>query len=109
MRNKTIIRLKSFVLFILLFLSAPNTHTQNKTDSLLNVLHTENLNDSEQSLLYYQIAKTYLEVNLDSARYFATKGLKIAKQSEYIDGVLKNTIILGDIPLRKDSLIEARK
>ena len=92
-----------------MLLSAPLSQAQSKTDSLLNVLNTGNLNNSEQSLLYYQIAKTYLEVNLDSARYFATKGLKIAKQSEYIDGVLKNTIILGDIPLRKDSLIEARK
>ncbi len=101
--------MKSYGIFLLLIFSATLLKAQNKTDSLIHILNSKRLNDSEQSILYSEIAKAYLKINLDSARYFATKGLNIAKQSEYIDGVLMNTIILGDIPLRKDSLIEARK
>ena len=107
MKNKININLKSYGIFLLLIFSATLLQAQNKTDSLFHILSTKDLNESEQSILYFEIAKAYLRTDLDSARIYATKGLLLAERSEYIDGVLKNTITLGDIALRKDSLIEA--
>ncbi len=107
MKNKININLKSYGIFLLLIFSATLLQAQNKTDSLFHILSTKDLNESEQSILYSEIAKAYLRTDLDSARIYATKGLLLAERSEYIDGVLKNTITLGDIALRKDSLIEA--
>ena len=83
-------------------------HAQNKTDSLLNILNTKNLNDSEQSVLYSEIAKVYLKTNIDSARYFAMKGLNLAQKSDNRDGALKNYLALGLIALKADSIIVAR-
>ena len=66
------------------------------------------MNESEQSILYYQIANSIFEIKPDSAWQCATKGLKLAKKSNYTKGTINNTLILGHISLKNDSLIKAR-
>ncbi len=95
-------------IYIISFFGPVNSFAGNKTDSLINILNTKDLSDSEQSILYSKIAKSYLNTNLDSARYFAMKGLNLAKKSDNIDGALKNYLALGLIALKADSIIVAR-
>lgn len=108
MRNKIKSHLKYFGIFLLFIFGAILLQAQSKTDSLFNVLNTEKLNDSEQSILYYQIAKTYLDSSYDSARYFAYKGLDLAKKSGNSEASLNNYLILGFMALQTDSIIKAR-
>jgi tetratricopeptide (TPR) repeat protein len=84
-------------------------HSQDKVDSLFNVLKTENPNEQEQSLLYSQIAKIYVDIAPDSSWQYASKGLRLAEKSNSIEGTTNNSLILGHLSLKKDSLIKAQK
>jgi tetratricopeptide (TPR) repeat protein len=108
LRNQSITIITSFGIFFLLISVAQLVQAQSKTDSLLHILKTGNLNESKQSLLYYQLAKAYYDTDPDSAANFSKKGLVLAQKHQYIEGKAKNTFMLGNVAIKMDSTIKAR-
>lgn len=100
MRNRWFILLISFVII------ASNTVANTKTDTILDELRA-NHKRSDKSLLYNKLSKTYTEIHIDSAIYFAKKGFVLASKTNNHLGIAENAASIGDYYIISDSLDKA--
>jgi len=93
-----------FLVFALDFVSAG----QSSPDSLKAMINPDNkLADENKAEALSGLGKYYLQINPDSAAFFASSGLKLSMNIGYIPGVFSNSCILGKVRLRHDSITEA--
>ena len=66
-----------FLLFFLTFLWVINSYSQDRTkDSILDlILKTDG--DNKKAILYSKLSENYKDTKIDSAIYFANKGLSL--------------------------------
>jgi len=105
------INIKSLV-FILLVITLSFKPTQAKSQYLVDTLRMQLQNekyDTAQVDLYQGIAKYYLKINLDSALFYAEKGLNLAKEIEFESGIGYMYIVLGHIQVVENDLFNALK
>jgi len=77
-----------------------------KADSLLTLFEKEQ-QDTSKVILYSQLAREYMQINLDSALMFANQGLYLAKKVEYEKGIGDMYIVLGHIEVVQNDMFEA--
>ncbi|MEZ4985535.1 MAG: tetratricopeptide repeat protein [Saprospiraceae bacterium] len=76
-------------------------------DSLLQLIaNTEDV--KKQTILYCNLAKLLQRSNVDSAFYFAQKGLTISRGAEYTLGMAEASAVMGDICVTNDQLEAAK-
>lgn len=95
--------LKSIYFFIITFLVAVHVFAQPGVDSLKTKYSAE-LSLKNKVLLVTEIAKSYLNTQPDSARYYANEGLKLAEASKNYSAIFRFHNILGRIELMQQNL-----
>ena len=97
--------------YLLLLLASATNHAlpqaDNKRDSLLHLMENES-QDTSKVMLYADLARNYLTIDIDSAIYFAKTGLFIAEKSDYVYGTGVMYQLLGHAMVVNDD-IEAAK
>lgn len=80
----------------------------NPAADLLNAIEQEKNIDS-LSLLYNQLARNYIDINIDSSLYYAKQGLHIAESNDFLLGIAENAAALADSYVVSDSLEQAKR
>jgi tetratricopeptide (TPR) repeat protein len=85
--STTFLMRKISLYLLILLISAFNNFLQaeNNRDSLLTLIENE-IQDTSKVLLYSDLVRNYLTIDIDSAVYFAKTGLFIAEKSDYVYG-----------------------
>ncbi|WP_297093141.1 tetratricopeptide repeat protein [uncultured Draconibacterium sp.] len=94
--------LKSIYFFIITFLMAAHVVAQPDVDSL-KTKYTAEVSIENKVLLVTEIAKSYLNTQPDSARYYANDGLKLSEASKNYSGLFRFYNILGRIELMQQN------
>ena len=96
---------------LILLVSAFNNNilqAENNRDSLLHLMENE-IQDTSKVLLYSDLVRNYLTINIDSAIYFAKTGLFIAEKSDYVYGTGVMHQLLGHAMVVNDDLDAAKE
>ncbi len=101
------------ILFYLILLQVSTSNNalpqaENKKDSLKNLIKSE-IQDTSKVLLYSDLVRNYLTVDIDSAIYYAKTGLFIAEKSDYVFGMGVMYQLLGHAMVVNDDLDSAKK
>lgn len=100
-------RFLNIVFIILLVSHTPLSAQENRgADSLLNLLEKVQ-EDTSKTILYAQLAREYMHINLDSALMFANQGLYLAKKIEFENGIGDMYIALGHVAVVQNKMFEA--
>ena len=93
-----------FLLFFLTFLWVINSYSQDRTkDSILDlILKTDG--DNKKAILYSKLSEYYKDTKIDSAIYFANKGLSLSNAINYQIGIAENSASLGSYYIVKNDL-----
>lgn len=78
-------------------------------DSLLKLFNSRELSENEKALICATLADGYINVNIDSASYYAWYGLEMSMRNKFIKGQFNNYLAMGGIKMKTDDLDEARK
>ncbi len=81
---------------------------ENPVDSLKQLLESTE-DKKEKAILYCSIAKRLEHSELDTALYYAGKGLFISEQIDYTIGIAENSAALGDLYIINNQLKEAKE
>ena len=82
---------------------------QEPADSLLRLFKSKDLPENEKALVCAKLAEEYINVNIDSASYFAWYGLEMSLRNKFIKGQFNNYLAMGELKKKIDDLNEARK
>jgi len=99
--------LKIFLIVFSVFFSI-NSYCITAVDSILYELRNTPEN-KERSILLNNIARKFLNSNIDSALNYAEKGYNLAKEIDYSYGIGENAALMGDCYVIYDSLLGARE
>ena len=93
-----------FIIFITL-----NISKANNIDSLKNVINSGQVEIELISDAYAEIAFYYIEseFNPDSCKKYGNEGLKLSRNVDYKDGILKNLLALGRLEYRKEDIVKS--
>ncbi len=96
------------ILILAMLLSTTIAYSQyeQELDSLLKILETQQ-EDTARTVTYYEITKLLVRNNIDSAEYYANKGLFLAINNDQKNFAGKFYSALGDIYVVKDDLDQA--
>lgn len=95
-----------FIFFAILCI-VTNSHASNtKIDSLSKLIHAGE-QDSNQIKIHIALAQEYIDINVDSAKYFAKKAVEPSEKLNYIQGIIKSNNLLGNCAQRKGDLDSA--
>ena len=81
--------------------------SQVKTDSLKQVLLNES-DDTAKAITYSKTAKAFESIDIDSAFFYAEKGLTLSREIEYNRGIAENLAALADFHIIRNELDLAR-
>ncbi|MCF6366753.1 MAG: tetratricopeptide repeat protein [Bacteroidales bacterium] len=98
---RTISRQLFLILFGLLF--SVSIYSQNKIDSLKNVLNSE-ISDTSKISTLKALSTVFLKINKDTAVYYALKAYALAVKTKVIDIVASAACNLADVYYYKDEL-----
>jgi signal transduction histidine kinase len=89
-------QIQAFLFFLFLFAISVNSFSENqsKIDSLKTVILTESKQENI-AYSYNSIAELFAYTNLDSAFFYARKGLSFSKQINYKEGIGEAYFLLG--------------
>jgi len=98
---------KIFILLLSMGVSMVSIASTTKTDSLKYILQ-QTKDNQKRAILYTTIAKSYEHTNIDSAMYYAYKGVAVSQMDNYILGLAENYAALGDFFVIKNDLEKAK-
>ncbi len=101
-----IFKLRSSFLIVLSLLVI-SVYAQPSIDSLKTLLASPDIKPGTKAGAYYKVADLYLNINRDSARYYAMRGLQIAEKHNDFPGIFNNSCVLGKVVLIGDSIAKA--
>lgn len=93
--------MRTLLFFFCLFTSALYSQ-RTIADSLRNELSKKVKSDTIRAFQYNELAWYYLDIDIDSARYFAEKGLSLSKRIDFNNGIYDGMNVKGII-LRLES------
>ncbi len=82
---------------------------QEPADSLLRLFKSKDLPENKKALVCAKLAEEYINVNIDSAAYFAWYGLEMSLRNKFIEGQFNNYLAMGGLKMKTDDLDEAKK
>ena len=96
------------IISLVLFCSvSASALSEQKPDSLKNLLHSASTPVENRVVVYAEIAEYYLRNNIDSARYYSESGLEISQTNNHIVGIFSNSCTLAKVYMTSDSLEKA--
>ncbi len=94
------------VLFIFLLFLGTALSAQSNIDSLKQLLH-QTKDDTTLLNTYLDLAKSYIDINVDSSRKYATIALEPSQKLNYYKGITNSINLLGNCEQRKGNLDSA--
>lgn len=94
---------------VFIILTSNTIYGESKPDSLRTAIIESSKDLNRLGLLYAGLSMELTDTNIDSALFFAKKGLQISEASGNNEGIIKNCMQLGRIAIRKDQLSQALK
>jgi tetratricopeptide (TPR) repeat protein/DNA-binding CsgD family transcriptional regulator len=77
-------------------------------DSMLSVFRSHTPGTEEKSILCARIAASYSASDTDSALWYASQGLSLARSVNFKEGIVKNEIELGNSAIQTNQLDKSR-
>ncbi|RLD31659.1 MAG: hypothetical protein DRI83_12030 [Bacteroidetes bacterium] len=111
--NKRIFWLQFFatVLPCLMLLLSANLNSQeidrSNLDSLFQITADIYIEDTVKTIAFSKLAKSYIDIDIDTARYFANKGLELSKKIDFQSGMALNYLRIGLIEEVESNLDQA--
>ena len=101
--------MKILSLLPIIFITALSISKANNIDSLKNVINSNQIEIELISDAYAEIAFYYIEseFNPDSCKKYGDEGLKLSRNVDYKNGILKNLLALGRLEYRKENIVKS--
>ncbi|MEG3659325.1 response regulator [Arenibacter palladensis] len=85
-----------------------SAQSPNKIDSLKRIIST-NINDSLKIRAYTNMFPVWISNDLDSSRYYSTKGYSLAKQTKNSKGIADLSVYTAYVDIRRGSYAQAHQ
>ncbi len=80
---------------------------RNNLDSLFQITADIYSEDTVKAIAFSKLAKSYIDIDLDTAKYFANKGLELSKKIDFQSGMALNYLRIGLIEEVESNLDQA--
>ena len=106
--NNLLIRIVvSFALILVTLDLKTQGINSNTIDSLFQITEDIYLEDTVKAIAFSELAKRYIDIDIDTARYFANKGLELSNKIDFQSGMALNYLRIGLIEEVESNLDQA--